>query len=195
MATRLFADGFTRTLWIHEECGKAGTIHLGGTFEAIAGAEAQIVRGRCPEKPFLLLSQPTLFDPTRAPKGRQIVWLYTHVPTGSVCNVTNSIEALIDRSAPGFRERVLSRRITAPGDLEKMNPNLIGGSITGGANHLWQLIARPTLSAVPYRTPLKGVYLCSSSTPPGAGVHRMCGFHAANAALRDLLRLKSASGR
>ena len=172
--------------WVHEWCTKAGTIHLGGTYEEIAEAESQVAQEREPDTPFLLLSQPTLFDPSRAPAGRQVVWLYTHVPSGSKRNMTELIEKQIARFAPGFRDRVLSRHITSPADLERLNPNLVGGSITGGANSLWQLVARPTLSRVPYRTALRGVYLCSSSTPPGGGVHGMCGFHAANAALRDL---------
>jgi phytoene dehydrogenase-like protein len=176
--------------WLHEDCRKAGTIHLGGTFEEIAQAESQVVEGRHPDRPFLLLSQPTLFDSSRAPAGRQIVWLYCHVPSRSACDMTKPIEKQIARFAPGFSERVLVRHITSPVDLERRNPNLVGGSITGGANNLCQLIARPTLSAVPYRTPLRGVYLCSSSTPPGGGVHGMCGFHAANVALRDLHRLQ-----
>ena len=172
--------------WVTEWCTKAGTIHLGGTYEEIAEAESQVAQEREPDTPFLLLSQPTLFDPSRAPAGRQVVWLYTHVPSGSKRNMTELIEKQIARFAPGFRDRVLSRHITSPADLERLNPNLVGGSITGGANSLWQLVARPTLSRVPYRTALRGVYLCSSSTPPGGGVHGMCGFHAANAALRDL---------
>jgi phytoene dehydrogenase-like protein len=175
--------------WHHEWCTKAGTIHLGGTYERIARAESQVAQGREPDTPFLLVSQPTLFDPSRAPAGGQIVWLYTHVPSGSKRDVTELIEKQLARFAPGFRERVLSRHVTSPADLERLNPNLVGGSIAGGENSLWQLVARPTLSRVPYRTALRGVYLCSSSTPPGAGVHGMCGFHAANAALKDLHRI------
>jgi len=174
--------------WIHEECQSAGTVHLGGTFKEVALAEARVVSGQYPVLPFLLLSQPTLWDSTRAPAGRHILWTYTHVPFGSNHDVTEIVERQIDRFAPGFSKRIIARRVSAPGQLEAVNPNLVGGTITGGANHLWQLIARPTLSAVPYRTPKKGVYLCSSSTPPGGGVHGMCGFHAANAVLRDFHR-------
>jgi phytoene dehydrogenase-like protein len=134
----------------------------------------------------LLLSQPTLFDPNRAPGGRHIVWVYCHVPNGSSFNMTERIERQITRFAPGFYERVLDRRATSATELESTNPNLIGGSITGGANDLWQIVARPTLAAVSYRTPIQGVFLCSSSTPPGGGVHGMCGFHAANSALKYL---------
>ena len=172
--------------WIHEICHRSGTIHIGGTFEAIAEAEAEVARGKCPEWPFLLVCQPTLFDPTRAPAGMQIAWVYCHVPNGSTFDMTARIERQIDRFAPGFRAHIIARRTSLPGDLERQNPNLIGGAITGGANNLWHMIARPILSPVPYRTPLQGTFLCSSSTPPGGGVHGMCGLHAANAALRFL---------
>jgi len=168
--------------WIHEVCQRAGTIHLGGTFEEIAEAETEVAQGKCAERPFLLLSQPTLFDPTRAPLGRHVVWAYCR----SSFDMTERIEKQIGRFAPGFYDRVLVRRATSAAQLESRNANLIGGAITGGANDLWQMVARPTLSAVPYRTPIKGVFLCSSSTPPGGGVHGMCGFHAANAALKYL---------
>jgi len=174
--------------WIHEVCQRAGTIHMGGTFDEIAQAEAEVSQGKCPERPFLLLSQPTLFDPTRAPSGKHILWAYCHVPNGSSFDMTERIEKQIDRFAPGFSNRILFRRATPAIELESKNANLIGGAITGGANDLWQMLARPTLSTVPYRTPIKGVFLCSSSTPPGGGVHGMCGFHAANAALRFLQR-------
>jgi phytoene dehydrogenase-like protein len=174
--------------WIHEECHNAGTVHLGGTFEEVALAESKVISGQPAAHPFVLLSQPTLWDSTRAPAGQHILWAYTHVPFGSNHDLTEIIERQIDRFAPGFSKRIMARRISSPAQLESMNPNLVGGTITGGANHLWQLIARPTLSAVPYRTPKKGVYLCSSSTPPGGGVHGMCGFHAADAVLRDFHR-------
>jgi phytoene dehydrogenase-like protein len=174
--------------WVHPDCEKAGTVHLGGTFQEIAQAEYQVSRGRHAEHPFLLLSQPTVVDATRAPLNRHVAWVYGHVPNGSSWDMTKSFEKQIGRFAPEFKDRVLASRVTSSAELERINPNLIGGSITGGANNLWQLVARPILSAAPYRTPLKGVYLCSSSTPPGGGVHGMCGFHAANAALRDLQR-------
>ena len=172
--------------WIHEACQRAGTIHLGGTFEEIAEAEAEVAQGRCADRPFVLLSQPTLFDPARAPADRHVAWVYCHVPNGSSFDMTERIERQINRFAPGFYERVLFRRATSTAELESKNANLIGGAITGGANDLWQIVARPTLSTVPYRTPLKGIFLCSSSTPPGGGVHGMCGFHAANAAVKYL---------
>jgi phytoene dehydrogenase-like protein len=174
--------------WIHEECQNAGTVHLGGTFEEVALAESKTASGQHSAQPFLLLSQPTLWDSTRAPAGQHVLWAYTHVPFGSDHDLTEIVERQIDRFAPGFSKRVMARRVSSPAQLESINPNLVGGTITGGANHLWQLIARPTFSAVPYRTPKKGVYLCSSSTPPGGGVHGMCGFHAANAVLRDFHR-------
>ena len=174
--------------WLHPDCEKAGTIHLGGTFQEIAQAEYQVSRGRHAEHPFLLLSQPTVADSTRAPLNRHIAWVYGHVPNGSSWDMTKPFEKQIGRFAPEFKDRVLASHVTSSAELERINPNLIGGSITGGANNLWQLIARPTLSFAPYRTPLKGVYLCSSSTPPGGGVHGMCGFHAANAAVSDLRR-------
>jgi phytoene dehydrogenase-like protein len=174
--------------WVQEDCGKCGTIHLGGTFEEIAKAESQVLQGRHPRCPFVLLSQPTMFDSTRAPLGCHVVWLYCHVPSRSTFNMLNLIEAQLARFAPGFSKRVIARHVTSTVDLEKGNPNLVDGTINGGANNLWQIIARPVLSAVPYRTPLKNIYICSSSTPPGGGVHGMCGFHAANLALRQLFR-------
>jgi phytoene dehydrogenase-like protein len=174
--------------WVHEECHSAGTVHLGGTFEEVALAESKVASRRYTDQPFLLLSQPTLLDPTRAPADKQVLWAYAHVPFGSDRDLTEIIERQIDRFAPGFSKRIMARHVSPPAQLQTMNPNLVGGTITGGANHLWQLIARPTLSAVPYRTPKNGVYLCSSSTSPGGGVHGMCGFHAANAVLRDFHR-------
>jgi phytoene dehydrogenase-like protein len=174
--------------WLHPDCEKAGTVHLGGTFREIAQAEHQVSRGRHAEHPFLLLSQPTVADSTRAPLNRHVAWVYGHVPNGSSWDMTKPFEREICRFAPQFKDRVLASHITSAAELESINPNLVGGSITGGANNLWQLIARPILSSAPYRIPLKGIYLCSSSTPPGGGVHGMCGFHAANAALRDLRR-------
>jgi len=174
--------------WSSEICRKAGTVHLGGTFREIAAAEREVASGREPEQPFVLLTQPTLFDPTRAPRGCHIAWAYCHVPMGSNYDMASRIEAQIERFAPGFRDCVLSRHAMGPADLESHNPNLVGGSITGGANDLAQLVGRPVLTRSPYRTPLAGVYLCSSSTPPGGGVHGMCGFHAATTALHDVLR-------
>jgi phytoene dehydrogenase-like protein len=132
------------------------------------------------------VAQQSICDPTRAPKGMHTLWTYCHIPHGSTFDMTERVERQIERFAPGFRARILARHVMGPADLEKSNANLIGGDINGGAANLRQLIARPVLSPVPYRTPLRGVYLCSSSTPPGGGVHGMCGYHAARTALRDL---------
>jgi phytoene dehydrogenase-like protein len=173
--------------WSSEICRRAGTVHLGGTLQEVAAAERAVAEGRHPEHPFVLLAQPTIFDPSRAPAGCHIAWAYCHVPNSSSLDMTSRIEDQIERFAPGFRDCILSRHIMQAADLEKHNPNLIGGSINGGANDIAQLIARPVLSLNPYRTPLSGVYLCSSSTPPGAGVHGMCGFHASTRALQDVL--------
>jgi phytoene dehydrogenase-like protein len=172
--------------WKADGCRKAGTIHLGGTLGEIAAGEREVLRGGHPERPFALLAQQSLFDPTRAPEGRHTLWAYCHVPFNSAFDMSARIEAQIERFAPGFRDCILARHVMRPMDLAARNPNLNGGDINGGANDLWQVIARPTLSFTPYRTPLKGVYLCSSSTPPGGGVHGMCGWHAARAALRDV---------
>ncbi|HEX3818044.1 MAG TPA: NAD(P)/FAD-dependent oxidoreductase, partial [Chthoniobacterales bacterium] len=171
--------------WRAEECRAAGTVHVGGTLEEIAHAEREVARGRHAERPFVLVAQQSLFDETRAPEGRHTLWAYCHVPNGSNRDMNDAIERQIERFAPGFRDCILARHTSRPADLESHNPNLIGGDINGGANDLWQLFARPVVSPTPYRTPLPGVYLCSSSTPPGGGVHGMCGYHAARAALRE----------
>jgi phytoene dehydrogenase-like protein len=172
--------------WKNGEVARAGTVHLGGTFDEIAASERAPWEGRHAERPFVLLVQPTLFDPTRAPPGRHTAWAYCHVPHGSSLDVTDRIEAQVERFAPGFRDLVMARSIMTTADLERYNPNLVGGDITGGAQLLRQVIARPVLSTDPYRTPVKGLYLCSSSTPPGGGVHGMCGYHAATSALKNL---------
>jgi phytoene dehydrogenase-like protein len=148
-------------------------------------AERQIVRGKIPERPFVLVAQQSLFDETRAPRGQHTLWAYCHVPFDCKLDMSERIESQIERFAPGFRDCILARHKMGAADLEKSNPNLAGGDINGGAANLTQLIARPVLSPAPYRTPLPGVYLCSASTPPGGGVHGMCGYHAARAALRD----------
>ena len=170
--------------WIAESCRRAGTIHAGGTFEEIAFSEREIAHGRHPERPFVLLAQSSVFDNTRAPQGGHTVWAYCHVPHGSTFDMSARIEAQIERFAPGFRDCILERHVMKSADLEARNPNLIGGDINGGANDLRQLLARPTFSFTPYRTPHSGAWLCSSSTPPGGGVHGMCGFNAAQAWLR-----------
>jgi phytoene dehydrogenase-like protein len=172
--------------WLAPACGRAGTVHVGGTLVEIAAAEAAVWRGEHPERPFVLVAQQSLFDPTRAPAGRHTLWAYCHVPHGSTVDMTARVEAQIERFAPGFRDLVLARSTMGPADLEARNPNRIGGDIGGGVQDLGQLFKRPVWSFTPYRTPLSGVYLCSSSTPPGGGVHGLCGSHAAAAVLRDL---------
>ena len=171
--------------WTAEPCRRAGTLHLGGTLAEIADAERTVARGALPAQPFVLVAQPSLFDETRAPAGQHTAWAYAHIPRGCDVDCTERIEAQIERFAPGFRERVLARHTATPAILASENANLDGGDISGGANDLWHVIARPTLSLTPYRTPVRGLYLCSSSTPPGGGVHGMCGHHAANAVLTE----------
>ena len=170
--------------WRAEDCRRAGTLHLGGTLDEISQSEWAAWSGRVAERPFVLLVQPTMFDATRAPAGKHIAWAYCHVPNGSDVDMTERIEAQVERFAPGFRELVLARSTLGPSELEARNGNLVGGDINGGAMDVGQLVRRPTVKA--YATPLDGVYLCSSSTPPGGGVHGMCGYHAARAALRSL---------
>ena len=170
--------------WRAKECGSAATVHLGGTLEQVAAAEAEVARGGHPERPYVLVAQQSLFDPSRAPEGRHTLWAYTHVPNGSAEDVTGNIEAQLERFAPGFRDLVLRRSVLGPAAMEARNPNYVGGDINGGSADLRQLFARPMARPNPYRTPIDGVYLCSSSTPPGGGVHGMCGYHAARAALR-----------
>lgn len=172
--------------WKARACATAGTVHLGGTFEEVALGERQVARGEHPEKPFVLLAQPSLFDPTRSPPGKHTAWAYCHVPNGSSFNMLDRLESQIERFAPGFRDLVLARHIMTCSDLERGNPNLVGGDINGGAADLRQLVARPVLSPAPYRTPIPGLYLCSASTPPGGGVHGMCGYHAAELALKEV---------
>ncbi len=171
--------------WTHPACARAATMHLGGTLEEIAESERAPHRNEHATRPYVLLAQPTLFDSTRTPPGKHIAWAYCHVPHGSTVDMTDAIEAQIERFAPGFRSRVLARRAMNCADMEAWNPNLIGGDISGGLPDWRQLITRPTLSFTPYRTPTRGIYLCSASTPPGPGVHGMCGYHAARAALAD----------
>jgi len=171
--------------WIAEPCRHAGTVHLGGRFEEVARAEHDVSQGRHPQQPFVLLAQPSLFDSSRVPQGKHVAWAYCHVPQGSSADMTKPIEDQIERFAPGFRDLVLARHTANCAALESQNANLIGGSINGGSAGLWQMLARPVLSPTPYRLPRQRLYLCSSSTPPGGGVHGMCGFHAAETALQD----------
>ena len=171
--------------WTAVECSHAGTVHLGGTLQEIAESERAPWRGRHAERPFVLLAQHSLFDPSRAPQGKHTAWAYCHVPNGSDFDMTERIEAQIERFAPGFGERVLARSVLPPSELEARNRNLVGGDINGGAATLWRLAARPVAKLNPYATPARGVYLCSASTPPGGGVHGMCGYLAARAALDE----------
>lgn len=173
--------------WKDPACAQAGTVHLGGTFDEIAHAERTVSRGGHPEKPFVLVAQQSLFDSSRAPQGKHTLWAYCHVPNGSTFDMRDRIEAQIERFAPGFRERIMSRHVRSPLEMEQHNANYIGGDINGGVQDLRQLFTRPTMRLVPYSTPDKSIYLCSSSTPPGGGVHGMCGYHAARAALRYTL--------
>jgi len=170
--------------WSNPLCAQAATVHVGGTFEEIAEAEAAPWSGARVERPFVLLTQPSLFDPTRAPPGKHTAWGYCHVPAGAVESMTDRIEVQVERFAPGFRERILARRATSPIDWEAYNPNYVGGDITGGIMDLPQALARPTLCWNPYATPNPRLFFCSSSAPPGPGIHGMCGHHAARAALR-----------
>jgi phytoene dehydrogenase-like protein len=171
--------------WKSEACRCAGTIHLGGGIDEIAVAEREVARGNIPERPFVLVAQQSLFDASRAPADQHTLWAYCHVPLDCNLDMSHRIESQIERFAPGFRDCILARHKMSAADLGRSNPNLTGGDINGGAANLMQLIARPILSASPYRTPLPGVYLCSASTPPGGGVHGMCGYHAARVALQD----------
>lgn len=170
--------------WRATECLRAATVHVGGTLAEIARSEAQVKQGKHPERPYVLVAQQSLFDDTRAPSGRHTAWVYCHVPSGSTFDMTARIEAQIERFAPGFRDTILARHVANPVDLERYNANYIGGDINGGLQDIWQLFTRPTLRLVPYTTPAKDIYICSSSTPPGGGVHGLCGYFAAQAVLR-----------
>ncbi|HWG58521.1 MAG TPA: NAD(P)/FAD-dependent oxidoreductase [Candidatus Acidoferrales bacterium] len=170
--------------WTAAECARAGTVHLGGTIEEIEESERAPWRGETAARPFVLLAQPSLFDATRAPAGKHVAWAYCHVPNGSRADMSEHIESQIERFAPGFRRLILKRSMMPAASLERHNPNLIGGDVAGGAMNLRQFVLRPTRRL--YRTPARGVYICSSSTPPGGGVHGICGYLAAKAALRDV---------
>ncbi len=180
--------------WTAELCRRAGTVHVGGTMPSIASAERSIWRGVTPEEPFLLVAQQSLFDPSRAPEGRQTLWVYCHTPPASAVDMTETIERQLERFAPGFRDTILARHTMGPAEMEHYNPNYIGGDINGGVQDMWQFFTRPTFSLNPYATAADGLYLCSSSTPPGGGVHGMCGYYAALAAMRGSLR-PATSGR
>ncbi|HEV3139130.1 MAG TPA: NAD(P)/FAD-dependent oxidoreductase [Vicinamibacterales bacterium] len=172
--------------WRAAECAQAATVHLGGTLDEIGRSERDAWDGRTADRPFVLLAQPSLFDPARAPAGRHTAWAYCHVPLASNADMLSRIEDQIERFAPGFRDRVLARSVLGPADLERHNANLVSGDISGGAVDAGQLFTRPTWRT--YSTPLAGVYICSASTPPGGGVHGLCGYFAAHRALDDVLR-------
>src|SRR6202050_1834877 len=169
--------------WAAEECRRAGTVHLGGTLEEMEVSERAPWQGEIAQRPFVLLAQPTLFDTTRAPSGKHIAWAYCHVPNGSNADVSDRIEQQVERFAPGFRQHILKRSVKLAASMERFNANLVGGDISGGAMDLAQFFLRPTRRQ--YRTSAKGLYLCSASTPPGGGVHGLCGYLAAQAALSD----------
>jgi phytoene dehydrogenase-like protein len=167
-------------------CNDAGTIHLGNTMEEISANEKMTFYGKHPEQPFVLMAQQSRFDPGRAPAGKHTAWAYCHVPNGSVVNMKDAIEKQVERFAPGFRERILASSVMNTEEMQQYNPNYIGGDINGGVQDLSQLFTRPALRASPYRSSAKGIYICSSSTPPGGGVHGMCGYHAAQRVLKDI---------
>jgi phytoene dehydrogenase-like protein len=174
--------------WTAAECRRAGTVHVGGSLEEIASAEDDVARGRRSERPYVLVAQQSLFDPTRSPAGTHTLWAYCHVPNGSSVDMTGPIEQQIERFAPGFRDVVRARRAMGPAEVQAHNANYIGGDINGGLADLRQIVARPSLRWNPYTTPNPRLFICSSSTPPGGGVHGMCGWHAARAALGGILR-------
>ena len=171
--------------WAAEACRRTVTVHVGGTFDEVARAEAAVRAGRHAEQPFVLVAQPCVVDSTRAPEGKHTLWAYCHVPNGSPVDMTGRIEAQIERFAPGFRDLVLARTVRTADQAEAHNPNLLGGDVNGGAATLRQTVFRPVARWNPYRTPVEGVYLCSASTPPGGGVHGMCGAAAAEVVLRE----------
>jgi phytoene dehydrogenase-like protein len=170
--------------WAASECARAATVHLGGAFDEIAASEKAVRRGQCAERPFVLLVQPSLFDPLRAPAGKHTAWAYCHVPNGSKADMLQKIEDQIERFAPGFRQTILARHVFSPTSIESMNENLVGGDISGGVIDLRHMLFRPTRKL--YATSARNIYICSSSTPPGGGVHGMCGYHAAKMALAKL---------
>jgi phytoene dehydrogenase-like protein len=178
--------------WRDPRCLEASTVHLGGTLEEIAAAEAAVWRGEHPERPYVLLCQQSEFDSSRAPVGKHTGWAYCHVPSGSTVDMTAIIERQVERFAPGFTSRILARHVTAPADFQRYNANYVGGAITGGVADLLQLFARPVARFNPYTTPNERVLICSASTPPGGGVHGMCGYHAAKTAVRRLDRFPAA---
>jgi phytoene dehydrogenase-like protein len=171
--------------WTNDDCRRAGTLHVGGTFAEVAASEAEVKAGRHPERPYCIIVQPSVCDPSRAPAGQHALWGYCHVPNDSAVDMTQQIEAQIERFAPGFSDLVLARVTRTAAEQARHNPNNLGGDIGGGAATLMQTLFRPTVRWNPYRTPLRDLYLCSASTPPGGGVHGMCGYYAARTVLHD----------
>jgi len=176
--------------WTNEDCRRTASLHLGGSYEQTAAAEAEVAAGKHPEHPYVLVMQPGIIDPSRAPVGRQTLWTYCHVPAGSDVNMTDRIEAQIERFAPGFRDLILARAVRTAAEEEAHNPNYVGGDIAVGVQNVRQTVFRPTVSWNPYRTPIRGLYLCSSATPPIPGVHGRCGELAALSALRDVFGIR-----
>jgi phytoene dehydrogenase-like protein len=174
--------------WRDPECGRAATVHLSGNLEQVARAEALVHRGAVDPAPFVILAQPSLFDPSRAPAARHTAWAYCHVPHGSDGDFSDAIEKQIERFAPGFRDLVLARHCMTARELERYDPNYVGGDIAGGMSDLRQLFFRPVAKLDPYATSARDVFICSSSTPPGGGVHGMCGYWAAESVLRNVFR-------
>ncbi|MFN2389434.1 MAG: phytoene desaturase family protein [Actinomycetota bacterium] len=173
--------------WTAEACRRTGVVHVGGTLEEMALSEDMMTRGEHCDRPFVLLVQQSVVDPTRAPAGKHAIWAYCHVPSGSTVDMTEAMEAQIERFAPGFRDLILARSAMGPAEMEAHNPNYVGGDINGGIQDLRQLFTRPVARISPYTTPNPRIFICSSSTPPGGGVHGMCGFFGARAALRRAL--------
>ena len=174
--------------WANPELAQAGTVHLAGTLPELVRAERSVAHGRVAPKPFTLVAQPSLFDPSRAPDGQHVVWAYCHVPNGSPADMTDAILGQLERFAPGVSSHVIGRSALGPAELEAYNANYVGGDINGGLQNLWQLWTRPAIRLDPYSTPDPGIFICSSSTPPGGGVHGLCGYFAAQSALRGVLR-------
>jgi phytoene dehydrogenase-like protein len=172
--------------WTADPCRRAGTVHLGWSLAEIAYSEKMVWQGKHVERPYVLVTQPSLFDDTRAPNDQHTGWAYCHVPHGSTIDMTEAIENQIERFAPGFRDCILAQHTLTTHDLHRYNANYIGGDINGGVQDIWQLFTRPVPRLNPYTTPLPNLFICSSSTPPGGGVHGMCGYHAATAVLKKL---------
>lgn len=197
MANYRYGHGIFKVDWAlsepipyrNEACKKAGTVHLGGSFKEIAEAERSVWLNKIHPKPYVLLAQPSLFDNTRAPRGNHTAWAYCHVPRNSTHEMTPIIEQQVERFAPGFKDIILAKHTMNTQDMQYYNPNYVGGDINGGVQDLWQHFSRPVLRWSPYSTPLNDIYICSSSTPPGGGVHGMCGYHAAKKALSDHFRI------